>query len=595
MAFRDVSEVEGSATATSVTINRPALAVEGDAMVASIGTSSDTKVTVSPPGGWTFIQEVAAGNNFTVRQYLRVAGASEPASYTWTYSVAVHYAGAIEAYSGRSATPLDGSGSAATLTAPSVTTTQDGCDVLCVWGANVGPAATFTPSADTTLRHDAVNSSTAKRRTIGADLVQATAGATGDKTATCSAGSTYVAFTVALAPASTGTAHTRAPVDALGMSDSAIAARIIRPSIADALGLLDSATRVHTHRRTPVEPLGLADGATPSKVVSRATTDTLGLTDAAATSRALGRTQADALGLADGVAFALVLRRAQVDGLGLTDLASGTRAVSRDHTDALALADTATSARPMARSVADVLGLADPVLSSLARSASVADALGLLDGAATVQLYSRAVPDSLGLSDTHVANLSGANVRVVTDGLGISDTAATAQSHVRVQTDALGLSDSASASRQLARTLVDGVGLTDTANAAILGALLSRAVTDALGLTDVATPRLSVVRLASDVLGFTDSPQVAQAVRREIADALTITDPATRQATYTRAVTDALGLLDSVAFFMPTEWAGPFGMALVVIAKPQANVALTSKAQTAAEVAPKARATLTTR
>src|SRR5205814_1599209 len=92
---------------------------------------------VTAPAGWTLIRRDTAGTYTTQALYYRVVTASEPASYSWSFSGAVPAAGGIVAYSGVStAAPVDVSGgtgqnvNATSIVAPSVTTTVSGTRVV---------------------------------------------------------------------------------------------------------------------------------------------------------------------------------------------------------------------------------------------------------------------------------------------------------------------------------------------------------------------------------------------------------------------------------------------------------------------------------
>ena len=64
---------------TSLTIPKPAGTVEGDLLVAQIGSAGNA---ITDLAGWTLIN---TASNFAVSKlYWRNAGASEPANYTWT-------------------------------------------------------------------------------------------------------------------------------------------------------------------------------------------------------------------------------------------------------------------------------------------------------------------------------------------------------------------------------------------------------------------------------------------------------------------------------------------------------------------------------
>jgi len=190
--------------ASSETINKPGGVASGNVLVATITAAGTGAIT--PPSGWTQIQDVTT----TLRQtaYYRVAGSSEPSSYTWTLGGARLASGGIAAYSGvDGSVPIDASaaasGSSGNASVPSVTTNVAGDTVL----AAVGSTGTWlsnsiVPGASTTERYDVSNAGTESE---AADFTQASAGATPGKTATPVTSGAWVAEAIALDPATSAT------------------------------------------------------------------------------------------------------------------------------------------------------------------------------------------------------------------------------------------------------------------------------------------------------------------------------------------------------------------------------------------------------
>lgn len=91
----------GQTTGTSsITLSKPAGTVSGDVLVAHIGTANGPALTT--PSGWTQIPNLAGIINADQRlvSYYKVAGGSEPASYTFTTGLTDATAGGIAAYTG---------------------------------------------------------------------------------------------------------------------------------------------------------------------------------------------------------------------------------------------------------------------------------------------------------------------------------------------------------------------------------------------------------------------------------------------------------------------------------------------------------------
>ena len=81
-----------------LTIQRPASAAEGDVLVASVAARLSSTASIIPPSGWNLIRRDSNAPQYlslTQGLYYKVAGASEPARYTWTLASSASAAGAI--------------------------------------------------------------------------------------------------------------------------------------------------------------------------------------------------------------------------------------------------------------------------------------------------------------------------------------------------------------------------------------------------------------------------------------------------------------------------------------------------------------------
>jgi RHS repeat-associated protein len=191
---------------TSITVGKPAGVTTNDLLLGAITVRSNLAIT--PPAGWTLVRSDASGTTITQAIYRKVAGASEPANYTWTFAGPVTgTVGAIVAYSGvNTTTPVDVSGgqanaSSASVTAPSVTTTVANDMLVGFFGT--ANDATFTPPSGMTERSDILAHTASDSSAESADVVKATAGATGTKVATASKSAVNIGQLVALKPSGT--------------------------------------------------------------------------------------------------------------------------------------------------------------------------------------------------------------------------------------------------------------------------------------------------------------------------------------------------------------------------------------------------------
>lgn len=128
-----------SANSLSIIVNKPTGTTEGDLLVAIMGTDGDGE-TLGTPGGWTAITG-NIGINHTSRSWYKIAGASEPSSYTFTVSSSESIVCGILRISGHDpSNPIDLSGTATgssnAPTCPDVTTTVADTLVLRYFGAD---------------------------------------------------------------------------------------------------------------------------------------------------------------------------------------------------------------------------------------------------------------------------------------------------------------------------------------------------------------------------------------------------------------------------------------------------------------------------
>jgi len=200
----------GSSTA-SVAVSRPAGVVYGDVLLAFlVGSDPAITPTFTTPSGWTSLAtDTVEGRAHAV--YWRRAGASEPTSYTFAHDgddAVSATAGYVVAYSGcvYSGDPVDAYSNTAYITsdkdvvAAEVTTTVANA-VLVYLGTASGSGVGAGTIAGMTEREDAAWNG--DRRILVADAVQASAGASGAKTATLTADANFTnkhAFLVALSP-----------------------------------------------------------------------------------------------------------------------------------------------------------------------------------------------------------------------------------------------------------------------------------------------------------------------------------------------------------------------------------------------------------
>jgi MSHA biogenesis protein MshQ len=189
-----------SGAATTLTINKPAGVVQNDVMIAAITVGPST-ATITPPAGWGLVRRTdnATGTTNSLAVYKLLAGAAEPASYTWTLSSGhTGAAGGIQAFSGADPTiEVENGQNTASGTAhatPIVTTAL--ASTMLVASHGIGAASTtWTPPAGMTEGIDAQGGTQAVEMSY---VLQVAAGGSGAKSATSTGTGTGNAHILAL-------------------------------------------------------------------------------------------------------------------------------------------------------------------------------------------------------------------------------------------------------------------------------------------------------------------------------------------------------------------------------------------------------------
>jgi hypothetical protein len=197
---------ESSTTRSSITIQRPGGSAAGHVLVAAIASNADT--TISAPNGWTAVrQDIISG---AVRQsvYVKVAGSSEPASYTWTLGGSRRVAGGITAYTGvDTARPIDAVNASlnpvsTAVPAPGITTSV--ANAMVVQLVTVNAEGTLSPPAGMDEIWEAFSPNSSSARDVlmsSSHAAQGTAGPTGVRVATASLPGASIGVLLALRPA----------------------------------------------------------------------------------------------------------------------------------------------------------------------------------------------------------------------------------------------------------------------------------------------------------------------------------------------------------------------------------------------------------
>ncbi len=109
ISLRAAATGNNGAGASTLTINVPAGTTSGDVMVAFVVVQTAGN-TITLPAGWSLVLRQDSSSSIATASYVKVAGSSEPASYTWSFSTSGEASGGIASYIGvNTTTPVDAS------------------------------------------------------------------------------------------------------------------------------------------------------------------------------------------------------------------------------------------------------------------------------------------------------------------------------------------------------------------------------------------------------------------------------------------------------------------------------------------------------
>ena len=190
-SLKTVATATTAGSSTSLTVAKPSGVAAGDTMIAAVDVRVAASVTLVAPSGWTLIRRDSNTSGYaalTQALYYRIAGSSEPGSWTWTFGASAAAAGAVVSFSGVDTTsPVDAHSGvyvprSKSITAPSVRTTTAGDAVVGFFGSS-GPKR-ISPPTGMNESYDVTGTSGGGAATEeGSSMIFAAAGATGNKTA----------------------------------------------------------------------------------------------------------------------------------------------------------------------------------------------------------------------------------------------------------------------------------------------------------------------------------------------------------------------------------------------------------------------------
>ena len=170
----------------AITIAKPVGTIAGDLLVASLILDGGGNIAISAPPGWTLIRRRNNDTHIGIATYYRVAGNSEPPSYSFAQSQTSPWAAGIARVSGIDPiTPLIGSsfsaGRRGSVTAASVDVPR-GNTLVMAYFSNLSDA-TYTPPSATEEQYDTPNTTAGTPSHMLATMKKADSGASGELTA----------------------------------------------------------------------------------------------------------------------------------------------------------------------------------------------------------------------------------------------------------------------------------------------------------------------------------------------------------------------------------------------------------------------------
>ena len=205
IVLRSVS-TKSAKDATTLAINKPSGLATGDLMIAGLDVIGTP--TITPPPGWTAVRTDINGTRMRQEIFYRVAGSSEPKSYSWRFSTKGSAAAIILAYRGAATTApvIDASSgqvnpTSTSIGAPGVTTTAQDSVIVGFFG--MAGSSLITPPTGTIERAEISQNGAPNRIVLeAADEILALVGDSGPRTATGTQAQLSVGQLVAIRPQS---------------------------------------------------------------------------------------------------------------------------------------------------------------------------------------------------------------------------------------------------------------------------------------------------------------------------------------------------------------------------------------------------------
>ena len=493
----------------------------------------------------------------------KVAGASEPSSYAWTFTSGERCVGAIMVYRGvDTTTPIDSNngpnagGPSLTGTFTSLTPTQDGCAVIthiaCQEGNSSAASFSAWPSTITERFDDSSpGAGSGAKSAGGGDVIQTTATAvSGTVTISHADNTNWECFVIALAPAGAGgTINSKTLTDTLVVTDPKDMLRLRERVQTDGLAI-DYSLETIRKRRVSIlnNVVALTDNviAVQSEaptVIARTLTDTLAVTD-----------PKDMLRLRD---------RALLDSAISEDVSVELRKRNRIQTDELAIDYSLETIRKRIVTILNnVVSVTDAIIAEKTQAPAVVvktDSIVATDFDIELRLRFRELLDTIAVIDN--LERSVLSPRTLSDSLAVADFTDWFKEARRDNLDTIAANDFVDWFKEARRDSLDTITASDfidwfkEARRDNLDTITAsdftdwfkearRSNLDTIAVTEVTVTLRERIRVLTDIIAVIDSLIALRLRFRLVQDAIAVTDVLERSAISARILSDAIAIPD---------------------------------------------------
>lgn len=205
--FESFAEVKAGSGVAALAVPVPPGVAAGNLLIAAVSIDGNAGTTLTAPAGWNLLARLNSSNQVGMAVWWKLAGATEPSTYTVTWTGNRQAYGWMMRFSGNhQTTPVNvyssSVGASAAPPCPAVTTTVPNALILRLGGFDDNDVTTDSAgmAGYTTITMDASNTGTTTA-SGGASYANLSAvGSSGSPTFALTASEEYVTFTVALAP-----------------------------------------------------------------------------------------------------------------------------------------------------------------------------------------------------------------------------------------------------------------------------------------------------------------------------------------------------------------------------------------------------------